>query len=101
MEDICPKLISAIENALVQSEVLGDLVITVPPRVIAERIDKEVRQVFTGNIFSPEELMAVAALIMQATANRSFYDWEMPTLVGYTAEEMSALGAKLRELTAL
>jgi len=102
MRDIPPALVDAITSALVEADAAGEIAIAVTtPTQIAERIGEKVREVFVGDIFTPEELMALSVLIFHATADKRFYDWEMPTLIGYTAEEMEALGRKIRALTAL
>lgn len=102
MREIHQALTEAIITALKESEQAGDLVIsTQTPIAVAERISESARSVFSGGIFSPAELMALSALILHATADKRFYDWEMPTLTGYTAEEMQELGQKIRALVAL
>lgn len=42
--------------------------------------------------------MALGTLIMYATKDKRFYDWEMPSLTGYSAEKMAALGEKIHAL---
>jgi hypothetical protein len=102
MKDIDNVLVEAITSALHESELSGDLVIsTSTPASVSRRISKGVREVFTGDLFSPEELLALSSLIFHATSNKNFYDGEMHTLTGYTAEEMGGLGKKIRELVTL
>ncbi|MES2672555.1 MAG: hypothetical protein V4673_19330 [Pseudomonadota bacterium] len=102
MKDIRRELINSIVSALRKAEDAGDIVIcTTTPELIANPIYDSVRTVFTGDIFSPEELFALSKLISQATSDKRFYDWEMPTLIGYTADEMAELGERIRQLTAL
>ena len=102
MKNIRRELINSIVSALRQAEDAGDIVIcTTTPELIANPISDSVRTVFTGDIFSPEELFALSKLISQATSDKRFYDWEMPTLIGYTADEMAELGERIRQLTAL
>lgn len=102
MKDIRREIINSIFSALRKAEDAGDFVIcTTTPELTANLISDGVRTVFTGDIFSPEELFALSKLISQATSEKRFYDWEMPTLIGYTADEMAALGERIRQLTAL
>ncbi len=102
MKNIQPILIDAITKALLEAEDTGDLVIaTSTPTSVSASIAEKVQEVFTGDIFSPEELLALSQLIYHATADKRFYDWEMPTLIGYTVEEMKELGDRLRSLTTL
>lgn len=102
MKELSQELISAIVAGLQESELAGDIVIsTQTPTAVAELISERVRSVFVDGIFTPAELMALSSLIIHATADTRFYDWEMPSLTGYTAEEMLALGNKIRALVAL
>ena len=102
MKDIQQDLAESIVAALRSAEDAGDTVIctTVPERIV-DRISENVRSVFTGEIFSPSELLALSALISPAVSDKQFYDWEMPTLIGYTADEMAILGRRIRQLTTL
>lgn len=102
MRDIQRELINSIVSALREAEDAGDIVIcTAAPERAADLISEKVRAVFTGDIFSPEELFALSGLISQAVSDKRFYDWETPTLLGYTAEEMTELGSRIRQMTAL
>lgn len=102
MRDIQRELINSIASALREAEDAGDIVIcTTTPERTADLISEKVRAVFTGDLFSPEELFALSGLISQAVSDKRFYDWEMPTLLGHSAEEMAELGRRIRHLTAL
>lgn len=102
MRDIQQALADAIVSALAHAEGAGELVIcTGAPVQIADRISESVRGVYSGGIFSPEELFALSALIFHATSDKRFYDWEMPVLLGYTAEQMAELGNRIRQLSSL
>lgn len=98
MRDIDSELTSAISESLLAIESKGELVITsASPHAAATEIAEKVREVYAGGVFTPEELMALSSLILHAVADKRFYDWEMPTLIGYSADEMKALGMKIRE----
>ncbi|WP_130466536.1 hypothetical protein [Corticibacter populi] len=87
MRDIQIELNNNIVSALCEAEAAGDIVIcTTAPQQTASLISEKIRAVFTGEIFSPEELLALSGLISQAVSDKRFYDWEMPTLIGYTAD---------------
>lgn len=101
MADATQSIKDAIAEALVKSEEKGDVVIaTSVINDVTEPMAEAVKAVYAG-IFTNQELAALSNLVFQATSDTKFYDWEMPTLVGYSREEMQNLGAKLRELAAL
>lgn len=102
MKDIHKELNKAIIKALEECEAAGDLVIaTSTPMTAAARISERVRETFTGDIFTPDDLLAISSLIYHATSDKRFYDSEMTTLTGYSSEKMQELGKQIRELTAL
>jgi len=41
------------------------------------------------------ELVGVRNLILHAIGNKQFFDWEMPTLTGFTAAEFERIAEKL------
>ncbi|WP_263773093.1 hypothetical protein [Propionivibrio soli] len=101
MHPVLPKLTEAIVRVISEREAAGDLVVTVPVVALADHISEAVREVFTGNLLSPSEILSVAALLTEAAADRKFYDWEMPTKIGLTATEVQQLAERLRTVTAL
>ncbi|MEO3879461.1 hypothetical protein RA178_09665 [Shewanella oncorhynchi] len=101
MPDSETKLRQALAEALSKAEERGDLVIaTSIVSDITAPMAEAVKAAYAG-IFTTQELAALSNLVFQATSDKNFYDWEMPTLVGYTHEEMQRLGAKLRALAVL
>ncbi|MGY3876741.1 hypothetical protein [Aeromonas enteropelogenes] len=101
MSDATKSIKDALAEALTKSEEKGDLVIaTSVINNVTEPMAEAVKAVYAG-IFTNQELAALSNLVFQATSDTKFYDWEMPTLVGYTREEMQSLGEKLRELATL
>lgn len=102
MRDIHQQLINGIASGLRKAEESGDIVIcSATPDRTAILISNKAREVFTGNVFSPEELLALSGLIFHAVADKRFYDWEMPTLIGYTADDLAELGDRIRQLSTL
>lgn len=98
-DDNCLK--KALANALSKSEENGDLVITTTViNDITVPMAEAVKAAYAG-VFSPQELAALSNLVFHATSDEKFYDWEMPTLVGYTCEDMQKLGEKLRAFAIL
>jgi hypothetical protein len=101
MSDTTRCIKDALADALIKSEEKGDLVIvTSVINNVTEPMAEAVKSVYAG-IFTPQELAALSNLVLQATSDPKFYDWEMPILVGYSLEEMQNLGEKLRELATL
>lgn len=99
MNEFDSRLINAISTGLKEAEENSDVVITTinvddVSKVIADEVKKE----YAGNILTPEEIYGIAALISHATADKKFFDWEMPILCSYTAEEFGEITKKLRNL---
>ena len=101
MHPVLSKLTEAIVRTISEREAAGDIVVTVPAIALADHISEAVREVFTGNLLSPSEILSVVALLTEAAADRKFYDWEMPTKVGLTATEVKQLAERLRSVTTL
>ena len=96
MKDIAELLKKTVEQTLIELEEKGNIVIsTAVINEVSKPICENVMRSYAGSVLSPHEVMGLAGLISQATANEKFYDWEMPTLIGFTKEEMSELGRKL------
>lgn len=101
MHPVLPKLTETIVRAISEREAAGDVVVTVPIVVLSDHISKAVREVFTGNLLSPSELLSIVALLTEAAADPQFYDWEMPTKIGLTAIELQQLAERLRAVPSL
>ena len=96
METVQQELTAAILEALRQAEEAGDVVLTTAaPGAVASAISIEVRRAFAGDLFTVEEMRSMALLISYAVADKRFYDWEMPTLVGMSAEAMQGLSDRI------
>jgi hypothetical protein len=89
-------LSNAIATALYQLEVDGELVVTSSSiQLLADRIAEAVYSVVPHTELSLLELIGVRSLILHAVWNKSFFDWEMPTLTGFTADEFKTIADKL------
>jgi hypothetical protein len=85
----------AIAAALHDLDRDGDLVITSPHiEPIADRIAEAALSVVPSTTLSLE-LLGVRSLILHAISNKQFFDWEMPTLTGFTAAEFERIAEKL------
>lgn len=85
----------AILDALTCMEEEEELVITSVPRQLAGRIRNRIANEVPIPQISKTELTAIRSLIYRAVNDTRFFDFEMPTLTGLTAEEFSDLAAKL------
>ena len=97
MEELDSRLLNAISTALLECEENSDLVITTSIiDEVSQVILKKVKEEYSGGVISPEETLGVTSLIFHAIEDKRFFDWEMPTLCGYTAQEFDSISTKLR-----
>jgi|GEM_PF-863195 len=74
----------------------GELVVTSPSIApLADRLAEAALGVVSSTGLSTTEMVGVRSLILHAVADKRFFDWEMPTLTGFTAEEFERIAAKL------
>ncbi|MBY8824980.1 hypothetical protein [Sphingomonas colocasiae] len=74
----------------------GDLVITSPSiEPVADRIAQAVLSVVPNTALSHLEMLGVRNLVLHAISDKRFFDWEMPTLTGFTAAEFEGIAEKL------
>ena len=91
-----PLLSKTVATALGELERDGDLVIASPSiEPIADRIAQAALAVVPSTALSHLELLGVRSLILHAISDRRFFDWEMPTLTGFTAAEFERIAEKL------
>ena len=96
MDELTKRLVEAITASLQELEENGSIVITEPViNSVSSSIAETVKSSYAG-ILSPEEVLGVCGLLFHAVEDKKFYDWEMPTLCGYKAEEMKATTLRLR-----
>jgi hypothetical protein len=89
-------LSKTVAMALGELERDGDLVITSPSiEPIADRITQAALAVVPSTALSHLELLGVRSLILHAISNKQFFDWEMPTLTGFTSAEFARIAEKL------
>lgn len=92
-------------DAVLESTVLAEVgrleaaeeivVCATTPNLVIRRLCDAVRSVTPDTGLTTEELYAVRALIFHAIHTPSFFDAEMPTLTGATAEEFRTIMDKL------
>jgi hypothetical protein len=90
------ELHSTIAAELARLERGGEIVITCPSvGPLAERVATAVLGVVPNTGLSPAELYGVRSLILHAISDKRFFDWEMPTLAGFSADEFRQIAEKL------
>lgn len=90
------KLSRVITTAIQRLESEDELVVTCPSiEVLADRISEAVLGVVPKTGLTQLELFGVRSLILHAVADPKFFDWEMPTLTGFSAEEFKKIAQKL------
>lgn len=94
MDDEKLSLSIAMELSRLESE--GEIVVTCPSvEPLADRIATKVLEIVPNTGLSQIELLGVRSLILHAVSDKKFFDWEMPTLTGFSAEEFSRIAEKL------
>ena len=100
MKDIEISLRNAIEEALHSIEESGDIVITSGSLGEATKlIAEKTKEIYTGNIFTPAEMVLLRQLAAEAAINDKLFCGELQLTTGYTKEEMLEFSEKLREFT--
>ncbi|WP_245662027.1 hypothetical protein [Sphingomonas pruni] len=90
------QLSRAMAMAVSELERDGEIVVTSPSiEPLADRLAEAALNVVPSTSLSFGELVGVRSLILHAIANKQFFDWEMPTLTGFTAAEFKRIAEKL------
>jgi len=97
MKNLDSELDSAISTALQEAESHDNIVIASQVSNTSSAIREEVKKVYAGGVLSPNEILGICTVLFHAVENKKFYDWEMPTLTGYSADEMKTLAENLRK----
>jgi hypothetical protein len=83
-------------DALLRLEQDNEIVIcSASPQSAATKIATEVRCEVPEIGLTAVEMYAVRSLILYAIADKRFFDWEMPTLTGFNAEQFKEIAEKL------
>jgi hypothetical protein len=92
-EELVLKLIS---RALLELEERGDIVLCVDSaKKPAKHIYDALGELMPNDKLTASELSGLRALVFQATNDQRFFDLEMPTLTGFTADEFRTIARKL------
>lgn len=94
MED--QQLSRVIGATLQELEIEGEIVITSPGvEPLADRVAAAVLTVVPHTGPSHLELLGLRSLVLHAVRDKRFFDCEMPTLTGFSAEEFQRIAEKL------
>ena len=86
----------ALAAALYKLEADQEIVVcTTSPQRIVDRLSEAVLEVVPRTDLTASELNGLRLLVHQAISNPTFFDWEMPTLTGFSADDFKAIAEKL------
>ena len=88
-------LLVAIAAALEKLEQSGDIVIATQTSKIAAQMHDSIKHELPYLRLTADECGAAGSLILHAVNDQHFFDWEIPTLAGGSADEFRAIGSKL------
>ncbi len=89
-------LMKKIQSVLSNMEETGDIVVcSHVADAPAKKIYDTVKEVLPSDELSPSEISGIRTLIHEALNDPRFFDWEMPTLTGLSADEFRVLANKL------
>lgn len=89
-------LLSEIKQALSSLEDKGEIVLcSSTPEVAAKAILEAVVGFVPNAELSVSEMSGLRSLVFHAVKDEKFFDWEMPTLTGLTADEFRSAAEKL------
>ncbi len=89
-------LLKSIKKALSDLEERGDIVLcSKVPDNPAKHVYDVVRTLVPSEELTLSELSGLRSLVFQAIGDEQFFDWEMPTLTGFKAEEFKEIAEKL------
>ncbi|MEP3342571.1 MAG: hypothetical protein ABJO09_09730 [Hyphomicrobiales bacterium] len=89
-------LIQAIGKTITNLEALNELVLcSDDPTNCATKIASSVRHIVPNASLNSSEMLGIKSLILHAISDERFFDWEMSTLTGLSAEQFRAIADKL------
>lgn len=90
------KLNEAIEQALLELEKRGDIVITSPgPLPVSDLIARKVLDVVPSTEFNREDISAIKGLLIHLTCGAPFFVEDLPAVTGTSLDGFRAIADKL------
>lgn len=87
------KVIAKVMTAMEQDENI--MVLSSSNVSVINRIYEAVVTTVPRSDLSDVELHGVRSLVLEAIEDKRFFDWEMPTLTGFSAEQFKTIALKL------
>lgn len=89
-------LIQAIGKAITDLDEASELVLcSDDPTNCASKIANSVSHIVPNTGLNSSEMRGIRSLILHAIEDKRFFDWEMPTLTGFSAEQFRTIADKL------
>ncbi|KZN13264.1 hypothetical protein OA79_11825 [Marinomonas sp. TW1] len=74
----------------------GDIVIcSNDTSTVIRKLHEAVLTVVPDTSLTTSEMYGVRSLLIEAIGNKKFFDWEMPILTGFSADEFESIARKL------
>ena len=90
------QLANTIRRTLTELEESDDIVLcSNVPDLPTKILYDELHELLSNEALSSSELSGIRSLIFEAINHNNFFDREMPTLTGFTAEEFKKISEKL------
>ena len=90
------KLSEVLISLLGELEKSGDIVVcSSDSEFVVKKIHDTVLTVTPHTSLSLDELYGVRSLILEAITDKVFFDWEKPTITGFTADQFQKIVNKL------
>lgn len=87
---------NALARALEALEASGEIVVCRPvSNVAVQSLHDAILDVVPDSNLTATELSGVRALILHAIRDKQFFNWEKPTVTGFTAEQFEAIAKRL------
>ncbi|WDD98275.1 hypothetical protein [Thalassomonas actiniarum] len=102
MKDINTDLNDKIASTLLVLEEGSDIVITTANmQEIVTKITNAIKEVYAGEVFTPNELFVLSLLAHEASKNESMFQGELQAITGFDRVEMAVFSKKIRALTGM
>ena len=90
------KLLCCLASLISDMEENGEIIICDTSNTnIVKRIHDQVLSLVPNTSLTSEEYDGIRSLLLEATSNEQFFDWEMPTITGFTSEQFKVIANKL------
>lgn len=89
-------ILEIVKLSLAELETRGELVLCESaPNSAAIYLTQRLASIMPNRHITSSELVGLRSLVFQAVNDKRFFDWEMPTLTGFTATQFGEIAKKL------